>query len=322
MTRSDHCVSVHDALASHPVDTTVHRRLHDVRPHAVYEVRYDGRRGICKVKRHPEGAPALEGLLLAFVAAETAVPVPEVLAIGNGHFLAEWSPELPDDPTADPARLRATGRCMARLHEGPAEHFDAFGRPTLDDTRSLRHPTDDRWSDALCALLEDRRRFLEPRGYGDVALAAREFVEEHRGGFDDVGAPTLLHGNVLPEHVAVQRTGEEARVTCLIDFEHAIVGPPVFDVLRTLGPLVGPPSAEPDAPERTAFLEGYRSVRPLPDDLELLLRLHVPVNAVSYLRSLHLQRGDRDSRHAIARRARGLERHVRTRLAALRSELE
>lgn len=314
--------SVHDALASHPVETAVRRRLHDVRPHEVYEVEYDGRRAICKVKRHPEGEPALEARLLQFVAEEIAVPVPEILAIGAGHFVAAWCPDLPVDPTVDHARLRAMGTCMARLHEETAEYFDAPGRPALDDDLTLTIASEDRWSDTICSVLEDTRRFLEPRGHGDLAVDVREFLEEFRWAFDDLAVPTLLHGNVLPEHVAVDRTGDEVRASRLIDFEHALVGPPVFDVLRTLGPLFDPPSVESDAGDRDAFLDGYRSVRSLPRDLDAQLRRHEVVNTVLYVRSLYLQRGDRDSEEAVARRGRGLEAHARDCMAELESELE
>lgn len=320
---------VHDALASHAVETAIRRRLHDVRPHEVYEVTFDGRRAICKVRSHPIGAPALEARLLQFVGEETSVPVPEVLAVGQGHFVAAWCSDLPDEPTVDRPRLRAMGAGMARLHAEAADRFDAPGRPALDvpgrpaldDESGLTVETDERWSDTLCALLEDRRRFLDPLGFGDLASDVLAFVEEFRGAYDDVSDPTLLHGNVLPEHVGIDRTGDGAAVSRLIDFEHALVGPPAFDLLRSLGPLFGPPSSDDESPERAAFLDGYRSVRSLPPDLDARLRQHEVVNAVSYLRSLHLQRGDRDAPHAVARRARGLARHTRGRMAELRSEL-
>lgn len=321
--------TVHDALASHPVETAVRRRLHDVRPHEVHEVEFDGQRAICKVKRHPTGEPALEARLLEFVGRETSVPVPEVLTVGENHFVAAWCPDLPDEPTVDRARLRAMGTCLARLHADAADHFDGPGRLVLDEGRTaaedgpeLPVEGDDRWSDTLCAFLEDRRQFLAPRGYGDLAEEVRAFVEEFRWAYDGVGEPTLLHGNVLPEHVGIERTGDGATVSRLIDFEHALVGPPAFDLLRSLGPLFGPPSHGATSADRAAFLDGYRSVRPLPQDLDAHLRRHEVVNAVSYVRSLHLQRGDRDSRHSVARRARGLERHTRERMAELRSELE
>lgn len=314
--------SVHDALASNPVETTVGRRLHDVRPHEVYEIEFGGERAICKLRNHPEGDPTLEARLLQFVDAKTGVPVPEVLAVGEDHFVARWCPDLPEDPTVDAARLRAMGACMATLHADAADRFAAPGRLAVDDDLELFVATDDRWSDTLCSVLEDRRRFLAPRGYGELATDVRAFVEEFRWAFDEFREPTLLHGNVLPDHVSVDLTADGPRARSLVDFEHALVGPPVWDLLRSLGPLFGPPSTESEADGRAAFLDGYRSVRPLPTDLDAGLRRHEVVNAVSYVRSLHLQRADRDAPHAVARRARGLAAHTRERMAALRSELE
>lgn len=315
--------TVHHALASHSVETAVRRCLHDVRPHEVYEVEYDGRRAICKVTSHPEGDPALEGRLLAFVGSETSVPVPAVLAVGADHFVAEWCTDLPNDPTVDRARLHAMGACMARLHADAADRFDTPGRPVIEgDSLPFAVDAHDRWSDTLRAYLEDRRRFLKPLGYGDVATEVREFVDEFHWAYDDAGDPTLLHGNVLPEHVGIERTDHGATVNRLIDFEHAIVGPPAFDLLRSLGPLFGPPSRDGCSDERSAFLDGYRSVRPLPPDLDTQLRRLEVVATVSYIRSLHLQRGDRDPEQAVARRARALAAHVRDRLSELRHELE
>jgi len=168
--------SVHDALASHPVETTVEKRLHDVRPHEVFEVTYDAERAVCKVAQHPVGDPELEGRILKFVDAETSVPVPSILAIGTDHFVAGWCPDLPDDPTVDAARSRAMGASLARLHESASERFDRPGHLAVEDD-ALALDADDRWSDTLEAFLEERRRFLEPRGYGDVATEVLELVE-------------------------------------------------------------------------------------------------------------------------------------------------
>ncbi|AGN00540.1 aminoglycoside phosphotransferase [Salinarchaeum sp. Harcht-Bsk1] len=312
--------SVHDALASHPVETTVHRRLHDVRPHEVFEVTYDGQRVVCKVAQHPLGDPELEARILQFVAAETPVPVPPIMAVGSDHFVAGWCRDLPADPTVDETRSRAMGAGLARLHESASERFDAPGHLEAENG-SLALDADDRWSDTLVAFLDERRRFLEPRGYGDVATEVLGLVEAFPEAFDDVGDPTLLHGNALPDHVGIDRSADPARVTRVIDFEHALVGPPAFDLLRSIGPTYGPPGATHDPDGRAAFLEGYATVRPLPADLEETFRPLGVVNGVAYLRALHLQRGDRDAPQSVARRARGLAEHVLEAASEVRSAL-
>ena len=312
--------SVHDALASHSVETTVHRRLHDVRPHEVYEVTYDGQPAVCKVARHPIGDPELEGRLLEFVDAKTPVPVPPVLAVGPDHFVAGWCTDLPDDPTVDEARSRAMGATLARLHESASEHFDAPGHLAVEND-AVTLDADERWSETLRTFLEDRRRFLEPRGDGDVATEVLGLVEAFPDAFDDVGAPTLLHGNALPAHVGIDRSADPARTTRVIDFEHALVGPPAFDLLRSIGPMFGPPGATHDPDGRAALLEGYASIRPLPVDLDETLRRLGVVNGVSYLRALHLQRADRDEPQSVARRARAIARNVEETARKLRAEL-
>ena len=312
--------TVHDALASHPVETTVHRRLHDVRPHEVFEVTYDGQRAVCKVAQHRIGDPELEGRILEFVDAETPVPAPPILAVGPDHFVAGWCTGLPDDPTVDEVRSQTMGATLARLHESASEHFDAPGHLAVEND-ALAVDADARWSDTLRALLEDRGRFLEPRGYGDLATEVFDLVEAFPEAFDDVGAPTLLHGNALPDHVGIDRSTDPAQVTRVIDFEHALVGPPVFDLLRTIGPTFGPPGATHDPDGREAFFEGYASVRSLPENLDETLRQLSVVNGVAYLRALHLQRGDRDEPQALARRAQGLATVVEETASELRAEL-
>jgi len=99
------------------------------------------------------------------------------------------------------------------------------------------------------------------------------------------------------------------------------VGPPAFDLLRTIAPTYGPPDATHDPDGRAAFLEGYASVRSLPAELDETLRRLSVVNGVSYLRALHLQRGDRDEPQSVARRARGLASHVLETTAELRASL-
>ncbi|WP_248515553.1 phosphotransferase enzyme family protein [Salinarchaeum laminariae] len=312
--------SVQDALASHSVETAVHQPLHDARPHEVCEVTYDGQRAICKVAQHPLGDPELEGRILQFVDEATTVPVPPILAVGRDYFVAGWCTDLPKDPTVDEARCRAMGTSLARLHESASERFDAPGHLTTDGTH-LALDADAHWSETLRVVLEDRRQFLEPRGYGDVATEVLDLVESFPHAFNDLGSPTLLHGNLLPEHAGIDRSTDPARVARVIDFEHALVGPPAFDLLRSIGPMFGPPDAVQDPEGRRAFLDGYAAVRPLPQDLEETLRRLSVVNCVSYLRALHLQRGDRDAPESVARRARGLATYVEETTREIRETL-
>ncbi|GAB3683236.1 hypothetical protein GCM10028857_10460 [Salinarchaeum chitinilyticum] len=96
----------------------------------------------------------------------------------------------------------------------------------------------------------------------------------------------------------------------------------MFDLLRTIGPMFGPPNAVHNPDGRSTFLDGYASVRSVPADLDAKLRRLSVVNGVFYLRALHLQRGDRDLPHDVARRARGLADYVEETASELRKELQ
>lgn len=87
---------VHAALARYGTDWSVERELHRVPPGATYEVVVDGRRAACKLAASDEGDPATEARVIERLARGTAVPVPRVLGVGEGSFVAEWSDSVPD----------------------------------------------------------------------------------------------------------------------------------------------------------------------------------------------------------------------------------
>lgn len=315
MTRHDRSATraVRDALASHAADYGVCRRLHDVPPHAVYEVTVEGTRAVCKIARGPAADPATEARVLEYVRAHTPVPVPRVLAVGRDHFLAEWHDGVPEDPSVDGPTVRTMGRGLATLHAAAADDFDASGRLRAEGGR----PTvdaDERWSDTLVALLADRRDYLDGAGYGDLAREALAFVRDHRDLFA-VDDATLVHGNFLPEHVGI----EGGEVACVVDFEHALAGPGEWDYLRTVLPLFG--GARGHGVPRGTFREAYESVRPLPPGFDRRRVAYRAINAVSYLKALHVQRADRDPPAELARRAYALREHARSSLEDLRTEL-
>lgn len=282
---------VHDALASISNDYEVRRELHAVPPHAVYEVTVGGTRAVCKVARGPRADPATEARVIEFAGRETSVPVPEILAVGEDFFVAAWRDGLPGETALDAQRARTMGAGLATLHEETVGAFEAAGFPRADRfprAEDGRLPVDarDSWHGTVCDLLADRRDYLVEFGYGDVAAEALAFVREHPDLFRGVGDPVLCHGNYLPEHVATE--GDE--VACVIDWEHALVAPGEYDYWRTALPLRN--NAEPAERDSVlgAFREGYESVRTLPAGFDRRAEAYRLVNAVSYLKSLHLQR--------------------------------
>lgn len=302
---------VHDALASHADEYDVHRQLHDVPPHAVYEVTVDGTRAICKLARGPEADPATEGRVIRHVGRESSLPVPRVLAVGEDHFVAEWLDGTPSDPSLDADRARALGVGLATLHEETG--FDRTGRFRVEND-SLTIDADPSWSETIRARLADGRPFLDGVGYADVAETAIAFVEEHGGLFADVGGPVLCHGNYLLDHVGV----EDGEVAAVIDFEHALAAPAEWDYWRTAIPTFGHPDRSTDDATREAFREGYESVRSLPEGFDRRLEAYRVVLAVSYLQALYVQ--DQWTERETERRAEALREFVFETVGDLRAD--
>lgn len=301
---------IDDALDAYDAEPV--RELHRIRPHVTHEIRFRGERAVCKLTTHPLGTAELEGRLLQYVARTTTIPVPEVLAVGDGHFVASWCPALPDvPPERDAQRLQALGRGLATLHAESADSFEQTGLLRAE-AEGFEVTANARWSDTLLDLLRRREHFLDTVGYGRLAREAMTVVRANRPVLDAVDDPVLVHGNYFAEHVATAADGD---VQAVIDFEHALVGSPEWDYCRTVAPLFGQ-NADHGVPEQR-FREAYESVRPLPAGFDERRSLYELVNGVSYLRSLHLQRGDRDDPHAVARRARGFAAWLTETLAAL-----
>ncbi|WP_435348409.1 phosphotransferase family protein [Haloarchaeobius sp. HRN-SO-5] len=277
-----------DALESHFDSYEVRGLLHEVPPHRTYEVTVDGTRSVCKVATGPQGDPATEARVLQFVDRETAVQVPDVLAVGRDHFVARWHDGVPQSASLDDATARTMGAGLATLHGETTAAVDSYGRfvgSTVDADGTLGPglgvETHDDWVDAVCAHLADVGDYLDRVGHGDVARATVDCLRERPALLDGTGEPVLCHGNYLPDHVGTA----DGRVTCVIDFEHALCGPPSYDVWRTLLPL------RSDAGDCAAgaFRAGYESVRPLSDGFDRRARVYEAVLTVSYLRSLYLQ---------------------------------
>lgn len=272
----------------HPVvsildDLTIVRELHDAPPYRVYEVRIDGHRAVLKVDNHSRGHAAVEGRVHAYVAARTTVPAPEILDVGDHHYVARWDDALLTGETVDERWARAAGRTLATLHEDTDGEFDGFGRFQVGDG-GLESAGHDDWLAAVQDRLEYHRPFLERVSRADLVAVVDEFFVDHPTVFEGAGGPVCCHGNVHPEHVATT-AGEP---TAVIDFEHALVAPGEYDYWRVVPPIF---EANPEVGDSAsdAFREGYESVRPLRDGFERRRDAYQLVNLVSYVESLFLQ---------------------------------
>jgi len=308
---------VHTALASWFDRYEIRRQLHDVPPHAVYEVTVDGRRAVCKVARGETADVGAEAAAMDHVDRHTDIPVPSVLAAREDAFVATWLDALADDDVDrdDPTDARALGRGLARLHAATADAFARPGFPTLGsawgpDDRPLDRDVaggltvDDRedWHTVAREFLLDIRSYLATIGWADPADEVVALLDDHPDLFDGAGTPVLCHGNLHPEHAALRREGtasepgpesesepgSETQLAALVDFEHALVAPAEYDFWRTALPVFHDPG--PEARDTFGdFREGYESVRSLPMGVERRREAWWMLNFTTYFVSLDVQ---------------------------------
>jgi len=162
-----------------------------------------------------------------------------------GTNLAESGRTLP------PARIRdlagETGRALARLH---LLTFPAFGK--LREQAAPRFRT---WS----AYFDDyaRRQIDAAAHYGLVDDEHRSRLEGalHRAGglLARIGQGVLVHSDYHYENIL----HDDGRVSGILDFEWALSGDPSYDFMAAEERDRQVPGSE------AAFVEGYRSIRPL-----------------------------------------------------------
>ncbi|SFR97924.1 Predicted kinase, aminoglycoside phosphotransferase (APT) family [Halomicrobium zhouii] len=257
---------VHDVLESHANSYTVHRVLHDVPPHRVYEVTVDGVRAACKLAREPRATPSIEARVIEHAERETDVPVPNVLTVGDGYFLTEWCDDAPDDQVAvTESGARAMGASLATLHAQTS--FQSTGLFGGSDTLAVR--SEDTWSETLRERLSAVHDDLAGTGYEDVSERALAFVDDHRTFFDAADDAVLVHGDFVPSHV----TFDQDEVSRVVDWEHAIAGPGEYDFARTVLHVFDNPARENER-HSEAFRSGYESVRELPAGSDLRRRAY------------------------------------------------
>jgi Ser/Thr protein kinase RdoA (MazF antagonist) len=299
---------VHDALDTWFAQHEIARQLHDVPPHAVYEVTVDGHRAVCKVARGETADVGAEAAAMAHTDRHTDLPVPRVLAAREDAFVATWLDGLDGevDPD-DPADARALGRGLARLHAATADAFPRPGFPELgpawdpDGRLADRGPTSDRdeaavltvddrtdWHTVAREFLGEIRESLATIGWADPADEVLALLDDYPDLFEGAGTPVLCHGNLFPEHAALDRGGARPELAALIDFEHALVAPAEYDVWRTAIPLFHEPgSGATDT--LPAFRAGYESVRDLPPGVERRREAWWLVIFVTFLLALDVQ---------------------------------
>ncbi|MCF4136069.1 aminoglycoside phosphotransferase family protein [Streptomyces sp. Tue 6430] len=213
----------------------------------------DGRRFVLKTEPAGPGLRHESGLLVSEAefyrgAALAGVPAPRVVALDGPWLLMTLSPGTPWDDTftaAERADLRRElGRQVARLHTvaGPGHGYPsgALG-PLAADWRSA-------FAAMLDAVLDDARRYRVrlPRPADEVAAVARGAY----GALDAVTVPRLVHFDLWPGNILVDRPAGRPRIGGLVDGERMFWGDPLADFVSLA--LLG------DIRRDGAFLAGYR----------------------------------------------------------------
>ncbi|MCF1592012.1 phosphotransferase family protein [Streptomyces muensis] len=214
----------------------------------------DGRRLVLKVPP-PATVPGLsheKRLLVSEVefyrgAAKADVPAPRVVADGERLLMTacpgeSWNGELTD--TERVALRTELGRQVARLHRvtGPA-----FGYPS-GALGSLAPDWRTAFTGMLDAVLDDARHYraVLPRPADAVADTLRAAYDA----LDEVTVPCLVHFDLWPGNILVDRASGQARIGGLIDGERMFWGDPLADFVSLA--LLG------DIKRDDAFLAGYR----------------------------------------------------------------
>ena len=215
---------------------------------AVYDVRLgDGRHVVAKVDESRSDTLATEGFMLRYLAAQTALPVPAVVAEGSGVLLTEY---IEGDSRFDGAAEADAAERLAALHALTAPTF-GFERDTL--IGGLQQPNNPTavWLDFFA---EQRLIFMAGQATraGRLPAATRARVERLAGHLDrwlvEPAAPSLIHGDVWTTNV-LARGG---RITAFLDpaiyFADAEIELAFVGLFGTFG---------------RAFYQRYHALRPL-----------------------------------------------------------
>ncbi|MFH0172567.1 phosphotransferase family protein [Streptomyces cacaoi] len=181
-------------------------------------------------------------------AAQAEVPAPRVVALDGQRLLMTVCPGDPWNGSPEPAEQaelrRQLGGQVARLHRvtGPGFGYPSgvFG-PLAPDWRSA-------FTAMFDALLADARSYGAwlPRPADEVAVVARAAYDA----LDEVTVARLVHFDLWPGNILVDRSGAKPRIGGLIDGERMFWGDPLADFVSLA--LLG------DIKRDEPFLEGYR----------------------------------------------------------------
>ncbi|MBK8984642.1 MAG: fructosamine kinase family protein [Chloroflexi bacterium] len=160
----------------------------------------DGRQVVAKVDARPDSQLAVEGEMLRYLAAHTALPVPAVLHQENGLLIMEFL--LGDSHFSARAQEHAA-ELLAALHQVTAPAY-GFARPTLIGGLHQPNPWTTSWVDFF---REQRLLYMGVAGVGAGRLPAAlfqrlaDFCEQLERWLGEPERPSLIHGDVWTTNV-------------------------------------------------------------------------------------------------------------------------
>jgi aminoglycoside phosphotransferase (APT) family kinase protein len=195
--------------------------------------------------------------------------VPRSTALQRPVLVQEFQEGTPADEaweSMDPAeRTRFAedlGQVVGRVHSCSGPWFgDVLGTERYPDMPSFLHALVD-------SRLAEAPDDFTSAGRGGVAAALHRAVEAVPAD----GTPSLTHGDIWRQNVILR----DARIACLLDFEHGHYADRFLDFGKLDEHIFD------EFPEgRSAFLDAYDAVCPLPDGWESRVRLGHAIHALS-----------------------------------------
>jgi aminoglycoside phosphotransferase (APT) family kinase protein len=250
--------------------------------HLTWVADVDGQRAFLRVENGPEKDRHLEvESALTTRVAKTGVPVPRIIAVdaSRSEVPFAWQAieyfECPDLNTHFKAgRLQAKniareiGAAVATWQSVPAEGFGIFETVAGGDaTPAKAYHTD--YESYYRLRLEEHLQYLADKQFLSAAEANRmERAIDSHSALLQVSSGCFVHKDLALWNVL----GSPAAVEAFIDFDDAISGDPLDD-LSLLACFHNAPFLE-DA------IQGYQTVRPLPEDHRRRLWLHLLRNMI------------------------------------------
>jgi Ser/Thr protein kinase RdoA (MazF antagonist) len=316
MTTADQLVR--DALASHTSDFEFRGEPLSNDRHVVREVTFRGERAVCKLAREDSTGVRRGALVLQRLADSDAVPVPDLLARGEDHYVASFAAGGEYDGTAPrqrrERRLRDAGATLARLHETVA--FESPGELTPRDDH-LDLDARESWAALFAEWVADWSDALTGTRFEALGEDVQAFVRDHPEAFAAAGDPVLVHADYGADNLRFD--GDS--VSSVIDWEVARSAPGEFDLVRAeLGWFDDRESAETDRDLRTALFAGYESVRSLRDGFGVRRAVYRAALMVRRLRNAEAAAGQ--SEVSVGDLEAVIAPFVRDRLDAARAEFE